>query len=286
MRIVLFGAEGQVGSECRLLLSKEGIDLVALDRTEIDLTKVEMVDVLQTLRPDAVMNLAAYTAVDRAEDEEETCRRINATAVGRMVENCRLLRIPFLHVSTDYVFDGRQAEDECYEVTSLPYPLNVYGRTKREGEVLALGYERSFVVRTAWVFGRGRNFVDTMLRLFATHREIQVVSDQIGSPTYAKDLASLLCKMIKTQEYGLYHATNEGFCSWYEFAKAISEETRKDVHIIPVTTEDYSKSGNVKATRPLRTKLSKRSLVEHGFSLLPPWRDALRRFLMEKEEGR
>lgn len=283
MRVLLFGPDGQVGQECLSLLRERGDEVVPLSKEEADLTTEHGTDRILSERPDVVLNAAAYTAVDKAEQEREICKEINALAVHRMVENCRKVGCSFLHISTDYVFDGKLEKSSCYDIDSKTNPINVYGETKRLGELFALGYGKSFVVRTSWVFGKGKNFVKTMLRLFENHKQVLVVQDQIGSPTYAKDLARLLCDMITTERYGLYHATNEGFCSWYDFAKAISERSRKDVTIIPVTTAQYQEIGHPLAKRPMNSKLSKKSLLDNHFSLLPDWRDALRRFLTEGE---
>ena len=251
---------------------------MGVDIEEMDVTDKDSVDsVVRGAAPDAVIHCAAYTAVDAAEENEELCRRVNADGPRNIAGVCRELDIKMLQVSTDYVFDGRgdnfwRPEDECH-------PQSVYGQTKYEGELAVQNtLEKYFIVRIAWSFGvNGKNFVKTMLNLAKTHDTIRVVDDQVGSPTYTFDLARLLVDMVLTDRYGIYHATNEGICSWYDFACAIFEEAGVDVKVIPVSTEEYA----AKAPRPANSRLDKEKLTENGFEKLPPWRDALKRFLLQ-----
>ena len=278
MKILVTGVRGQLGHDVVEELTRRGIDAVGVDIEEMDMTDKDSVDsVVRGAAPDAVIHCAAYTAVDAAEENEELCRRVNADGPRNIAGVCRELDIKMLQVSTDYVFDGRgdnfwRPEDECH-------PQSVYGQTKYEGELAVQNtLEKYFIVRIAWSFGvNGKNFVKTMLNLAKTHDTIRVVDDQVGSPTYTFDLARLLVDMVLTDRYGIYHATNEGICSWYDFACAIFEEAGVDVKVIPVSTEEYA----AKAPRPANSRLDKEKLTENGFEKLPPWRDALKRFLLQ-----
>ena len=274
MKILVTGVRGQLGHDVVEELTRRGIEAVGVDIEEMDVTDKDSVDsVVRGAAPDAVIHCAAYTAVDAAEENEELCRRVNADGPRNIAGVCRELDIKMLQVSTDYVFDGRgdnfwRPEDECH-------PQSVYGQTKYEGELAVQNtLEKYFIVRIAWSFGvNGKNFVKTMLNLAKTHDTIRVVDDQVGSPTYTFDLARLLVDMVLTDRYGIYHATNEGICSWYDFACAIFEEAGVDVKVIPVSTEEYA----AKAPRPANSRLDKEKLTENGFEKLPPWRDALDR---------
>ena len=278
MKILVTGVRGQLGHDVVEELTRRGIDAVGVDIEEMDVTDKDSVDsVVRGAAPDAVIHCAAYTAVDAAEENEELCRRVNADGPRNIAGVCRELDIKMLQVSTDYVFDGRgdnfwRPEDECH-------PQSVYGQTKYEGELAVQNtLEKYFIVRIAWSFGvNGKNFVKTMLNLAKTHDTIRVVDDQVGSPTYTFDLARLLVDMVLTDRYGIYHATNEGICSWYDFACAIFEEAGVDVKGIPGSTEEYA----AKAPRPANSRLDKEKLTENGFEKLPPWRDALKRFLLQ-----
>ena len=278
MKVFVTGVRGQLGYDVMRELEKRGIDAVGVDIQEMDITDEASVEkVIKSAAPDAVIHCAAYTAVDAAEDNEELCRKVNADGPKNIARVCRELDIKMLQVSTDYVFDGEgerpwEPDDPCG-------PRSVYGQTKYEGELAVQEIlEKYFIVRIAWVFGvNGKNFVKTMLKLAETHDSLTVVNDQFGSPTYTYDLAGLLVDMIQTEKYGIYHATNEGFCSWYEFACAIFEKAGKKVEVKPVTTEEYG----AKAFRPHNSRMSKEKLTANGFRRLPAWEDALERYLKE-----
>lgn len=278
MRVFVTGVRGQLGYDVMRELEKRGIDAVGVDIQEMDITDAASVEkVIKSAAPDAVIHCAAYTAVDAAEDNEELCRKVNADGPKNIARVCRELDIKMLQVSTDYVFDGEgerpwEPDDPCG-------PRSVYGQTKYEGELAVQEIlEKYFIVRIAWVFGvNGKNFVKTMLKLAETHDSLTVVNDQFGSPTYTYDLAGLLVDMIQTDKYGIYHATNEGFCSWYEFACAIFEKAGKKVEVKPVTTAEYG----AKAFRPHNSRMSKEKLTANGFRRLPAWEDALERYLKE-----
>lgn len=283
MKILVTGVRGQLGYDVVKELNSREIETVGVDIEEMDITDGASVDrVIREAAPDAVIHCAAYTAVDAAEEHEEICRRVNADGPRNIALVCRALDIPMVHISTDYVFDGSgrnfwTPEDE-------KNPQSVYGRTKYEGELAVQELlEKYFIVRIAWSFGiNGKNFVKTMLNLSKNHDTVRVVNDQFGSPTYTYDLAKLLADMVVTEKYGVYHATNEGVCSWYEFACAIFEEAGIEMKVVPVSTEEYGASAN----RPANSRMSKEKLTECGFRRLPDWRDALRRYIAAlKEEG-
>ena len=286
MRVFVTGVKGQLGYDVMNELEKQGLEGIGVDIDEMDITDADQVNkVIKEAAPDAVIHCAAYTAVDAAEDNLELCRRVNAEGTRNIAKVCKALDIKMMYISTDYVF-GASGEQPLgiYEAKN---PLNTYGETKLSGEnSTRILCPRSFIVRTSWVFGiNGSNFVKTMLRLGREKEEISVVSDQIGSPTYTADLAPLLCDMAMTERFGTYHATNEGYCSWYEFAREIMRLGHLPAKIHPVATADYPSP----AARPLNSRLSKESLDEAGFPRLPHWKDALQRYLSElaiaEEEG-
>lgn len=226
---------------------------------------------------EAVVHCAAYTAVDAAEDNVELCRKVNAAGVENIAKVCKDLDLKMMYISTDYVFDGEGTRP--WEPDDERHPLNVYGQTKCEGEIaVEQNVEKFFIVRIAWVFGiNGKNFIKTMLNLGKTHDTVNVVEDQIGSPTYTYDLARLLVDMIETEKYGRYHATNEGLCTWYEFAQEIFKQAGMNVKVVPVSSEEFPS----KAKRPHNSRMNKDKLEENGFERLPAWQDALSRYLKE-----
>ena len=294
IKVLVTGVKGQLGYDCVNELTKRGHVAVGVDIEEIDITDAASVNsVVKETSPDAVIHCAAWTAVDAAEDEEnrEKVRLVNAVGTQNLADVCRDLNCKMLYLSTDYVFDGQGTEPWQPDCTDYK-PLSVYGETKLAGELaVSQTLEKYFIVRIAWVFGKnGKNFIKTMLNLGKTHDTIKVVSDQIGTPTYTYDLAKLLVDMIETEKYGYYHATNEGgYISWYDFTKEIfrqacemgrQEYSEERLNLIPVTTEEY---GISKAKRPFNSRLDKSKLTENGFTLLPTWQDAVRRYLQEIE---
>lgn len=278
MKVLVTGAKGQLGYDILRRLDALGIQNKGIDLQDCDLTdEAQTLEVITAYQPDCVVHCAAYTAVEKAESNAEDCRRVNVDGTRNVAHACKRLGAAMAYLSTDYVFPGDG--ERAYEVDSPKAPLSVYGKTKYEGE-LEVGelVEKHFIVRTSWVFGlNGGNFVKTMLHLGSEKDRLSVVSDQIGSPTYTVDLARLLCDMVQTERYGVYHATNEGFCSWYDFAKAIMELAELPCRVEPVSTAEY----NAGVRRPLNSRLSKRSLTDSGFGLLPAWEDALKRYLEE-----
>lgn len=283
MKILVTGVNGQLGYDVMNELAKRGIEGVGTDVDNMDVTDAAACQrVIKEVGPDAVMHCAAYTAVDAAEENVELCRKINGEGTRNIAEVCRELDIPMMYISTDYVFDGQG--ERPWEPDDERHPLNVYGQTKYEGELAVEELlDKYFIVRIAWVFGvNGKNFIKTMLRLGRERGKVSVVNDQIGSPTYTYDLARLLVDMIQTDKYGRYHATNEGLCSWYEFACEIFKKAGMDhVEVTPVTSREFP----VKAVRPSNSRMSKEKLTENGFERLPSWQDALERYLklIEKE---
>ena len=276
MKVLVTGVKGQLGYDVVNELEKRGHTAIGTDVEEMDITDAEKVrEVLNAEKPDAVIHCAAYTAVDAAEDNVELCRKINAEGTENIAKACKELGCKLLYVSTDYVFNGEG--ERPWEPDDEREPLNVYGQTKYEGELAVEKYvEKFFIVRIAWVFGiNGKNFIKTMLRLGEDHDELTVVADQIGSPTYTYDLARLLVDMIGSDKYGRYHATNEGLCSWYDFAVEIFRQAGMDVRVRPVTSEEYP----AKAKRPHNSRMDKAKLEENGFERLPNWKDALGRYL-------
>lgn len=276
MRIIVTGAKGQLGSDVMQRLSEIGAEAIGADIDRLDITDEKAVDLFfKESHADGVIHCAAYTNVDLAESQKEICRKINADGTRNIAAACEKYGMKLLYLSTDYVFDGRGTEP--FETDSPKAPCNFYGKTKLEGETEAARLcKRLFIVRISWVFGEnGKNFVKTMLRLAAERSEISVVCDQTGSPTYTKDLAVLLCEMISGCKYGVYHATNEGICSWAEFADKIMELSKSETKIIPILSSEYKSA----AVRPANSRLSKSSLDKNGFSRLPHWEDALQRFL-------
>ena len=299
MKVLVTGVAGQLGYDVINELAKRGIDSVGTDiRAEeelinkanwnsyiqLDITNKEDVEkVVVGIKPDAIIHCAAWTNVDGAEDENNKpiVEKINVEGTENLVEVAKEIDAKFLYISTDYVFDGQgtrpwQPNDSNYN------PLNFYGETKLRGErAVATQLGKAFIVRIAWVFGlNGKNFIKTMLSLADKgYKELRVVNDQIGTPTYTYDLARLLVDMIQTDKYGYYHATNEGgYISWADFAKEIFKQSKRDVKVNKVTTAEYGVSV---ARRPYNSRLDKSKLAENGFVPLPDWKDALKRYLIQ-----
>lgn len=278
MKILVTGVNGQLGYDVVKELEKREHQAVGVDRKEMDLTSTEQIkECIENVNPEAIIHCAAYTAVDKAEDEEELCRRVNAIATKEIAECAKKLDIPMIYISTDYVFDG--TKDGEYTEEDIPNPINVYGKTKYEGEVYVQELlEKYYIVRISWVFGEnGNNFIDTMLRLAKERDSLNVINDQVGSPTYTKDLSRLLVDMIETDKYGIYHATNEGYCTWYEFAKEIFKVTNVDIQVNPINTSEYP----TKAKRPINSKINKHKLVENELLILRDWKKALDDYIIK-----
>lgn len=278
MKVLVTGIKGQLGFDVIKVLKERGIESVGADLEEFDVTNREQTrSFIMQHKPDAVIHCSAYTAVDKAEDDKEFVYDVNVNGPKYIAEVCRELDAKMIYISTDYVFPGEG--QQFYEVDDATGPESQYGITKLAGEkeVQKL-LDKYFIVRISWVFGvNGNNFVKTMLRLGKERDEISVVYDQVGSPTYTADLAVLLCDMVVTEKYGVYHATNEGVCSWADFTKEIFKIAGYDTKVKPVTTEEYG----AKAKRPKNSRMSKEKLVENGFHKLPTWQDALQRYIKQ-----
>ncbi|WP_296954725.1 dTDP-4-dehydrorhamnose reductase [uncultured Dialister sp.] len=301
MKVLVTGVSGQLGHDVMNELYKRGIEgigsgmeasyggaqdgspVVSMEYVQLDITDFEAVkQVVESIRPDAIIHCAAWTAVDAAEDEDkrEKVKAVNVDGTRYLAEAAKAVDAKMLYLSTDYVFNGQGTKP--WDPDEKDYaPLNVYGQTKLDGEkAVSSILTKYFIVRIAWVFGiNGKNFIKTMLNVGKTHDEVRVVNDQIGTPTYTYDLARLLVDMILSDKYGYYHATNEGgYISWYDFTKEIYRQAGYSTRVIPVTTEEYGLS---KAKRPFNSRLDKSKLVKMGFTPLPDWKDALARYLSE-----
>lgn len=301
MKVFVTGVCGQLGHDVMNELAKRGYEGVGTDITPVysgvmdgtavtsapyvslDITdKAAVEKTIKEVNPDVIVHCAAWTAVDMAEDDDkvEKVRAINAGGTQNIADVAKAIDAKMVYISTDYVFDGQGTEPwqpDCKDYK----PLNIYGQTKLEGELAVSNtLEKYFIVRIAWVFGKnGKNFIKTMLKVGKSHDEVKVVNDQIGTPTYTFDLARLLVDMIETEKYGYYHATNEGgYISWYDFTKEIYKVAGYSTKVTPVTTEEYGLS---KAARPFNSRLDKSKLVENGFTPLPTWQDAVKRYIDE-----
>ncbi len=301
MKVFVTGVCGQLGHDVMNELAKRGYEGVGTDITPVysgvmdgsavtsapyvslDITDKEAVEkTIKEVNPDVIVHCAAWTAVDMAEDDDkvEKVRAINAGGTQNIADVAKAIDSKMVYISTDYVFDG-QGTDPWQPDCKDYKPLNIYGQTKLEGELAVSNtLEKYFIVRIAWVFGKnGKNFIKTMLKVGKNHDEVKVVNDQIGTPTYTFDLARLLVDMIETDKYGYYHATNEGgYISWYDFTKEIYKVAGYSTKVTPVTTEEYGLS---KAARPFNSRLDKSKLVENGFTPLPTWQDAVKRYIDE-----
>ena len=300
MKVFVTGVNGQLGHDVLLELQRRGHDAIGSGSgtsytaddegklcpfEQMNITdKAAVADKLNTVKPDAVIHCSAWTAVDAAEDEENKPKvyALNVTGSENIACAAEKISAKMVYISTDYVFNGKGTEP--WEADCEDYaPLNYYGETKLLGEkAVRANCEKAFIVRTAWVFGKnGKNFIKTMINVGKTHDSVRVVNDQIGTPTYTKDLAILLCDMIESEKYGIYHATNEGgYVSWYDFCVEFYRQYGLTTEVIPVTTEEYGLS---KAARPENSRLDKSKLTQNGFAPLPVWQDAVKRFLEEAQ---
>lgn len=278
MNILVTGFSGQLGFDIVNELKKRNIECQGVDILDLDLTDEKAVeDFFSDKNFTHIIHCAAYTAVDKAETCEDICRKVNVDGTRYLVSQCKKYDMTMMYFSTDYVYGGDG--NEPYKVGDSIKPLGVYAKTKYEGELEVIKLDKYFIIRTSWVFGNnGTNFINTMMKLSDNHKELRVVSDQIGSPTYTVDLAKLSCDMISTDKYGIYHASNEGYVSWADFAREIFRLADKDIQVIDVTTEEY----HAKAMRPKNSRLDKSKLTEMGFSRLPDWKDALKRYMIGK----
>lgn len=278
MKVLVTGYTGQLGYDVVKCGLDRGLSMIGVGAEGLDIRDENRVNqFISELKPDAIIHCAAYTAVDKAEDDKYTCWEVNAEGTRFLAQAAKACKAKFMYISTDYVFDGDG--EEPFKETDTPNPIGYYGKTKLEGEeAVKQLLDEWFVVRISWVFGvNGHNFVKTMLKLAETRNELNVVGDQYGSPTYTFDLARLLIDMIQTNSYGIYHASNEGFCSWAEFAEEIFRQAGKEVKVNAISTEDYP----TRAVRPKNSRMSKQKLVDNGFAPLPEWQDSIKRYIYQ-----
>lgn len=284
LKILVTGVKGQLGFDCVRILKERGYrKVLGIDKDELDITDEEAVNrfVLET-KPDVIMHNAAWTAVDKAEEMPDLVYKVNALGPKYIANAANKVGAKMFYISTDYVFDGEGTVP--FEVDSPKDGLSIYGKTKSQGEDFVISEtNKYFIIRISWVFGiNGNNYIKTMLKLSKIKDELNIVCDQIGSPTYTYDLANLMADMMETDKYDVYHATNEGFCSWYDFTKYIYKAKGiNNVKVNPITTEEYLKINPNQAKRPLNSRMSKSSLTKAGFNLLPKWEDAVDRYLKE-----
>lgn len=286
MKILIVGASGQLGSEFVRFYEKECLERASgkkhevfkMTHQELDVCDAESVhQAFVRIKPDVVINCSSYTEVDKAEEYREQCYAVNVNGTKNLTEACMQNDAVLVHFSTDYVFDGKG--DSFREITDAPAPLNYYGQTKYESELEAGRLKKVFIFRISWIYGKnGNNFVEKMISLSKTHTMLKVVNDQIGSPTYVRDIVRSVSKIIETDKYGVYHVTNEGTCSWYEFACRIFELSGINIKVIPVSSEEYK----AKAKRPKNSRLSKKCLDDNGFERLRNWEEALKEYLWER----
>lgn len=281
MKVLVTGIGGQLGYDVMNVLKARQIDCLGADLAEFDITDLAATEkFITSYRPDAVIHCSAYTAVDKAEDNIDLCRAVNAKGPENIAKVCKAIDAKMIYISTDYVFPG--TGEQYYEVDDETNPVNIYGQTKLEGEnAVKAMLEKYFIVRISWVFGKnGNNFIKTMLRLGKERDELNIVSDQIGSPTYTADLAELLCDMVITEKYGTYQATNEGICSWAEFTEEIFKQADIATRVNHIKSAQYP----TRAKRPMNSRMSKETLTKAGFHKMPTWQDAIRRYLIELED--
>nr|WP_257788334.1 dTDP-4-dehydrorhamnose reductase [Clostridium saccharoperbutylacetonicum] len=281
--ILVTGVSGQLGFEVAKELNRRGIESKGIDIHNFDITKKsEVIKFITDLKPISVIHCAGYTQVDKAETEKDKCLDTNCNATQYIASACKSIGSKMLYISTDYVFDGEKEGE--YDINDKTNALSVYGKSKACGEQIVIqNVEKHFIVRTSWLFGKnGNNFINTMIKLGKEKKEIDVVCDQIGSPTYSVDLANFICELIQTDKYGIYHATNEGFCSWADLAEKALEIEKIECKIKRVLATSYKSA----ARRPLNSKLSKNSLIDNGFNVFPTWENAVERYLKDRVKGK
>jgi dTDP-4-dehydrorhamnose reductase len=280
MKVIVTGAKGQLGTDLVHLLADRGYEVYGCGREELDITNFDQVkQVISEVRPDVVVHAAAYTKVDLAESEPDQAFLINAYGTRNVAVVSEAIGAKLVYISTDYVFDG--TANVPYNEFAPTNPLSVYGKSKLAGEQFVRNlHSKFFIVRTSWVYGKhGNNFVKTMLKLVQERDELMVVDDQVGCPTYTVDLANCILELIQTEKYGVYHVSNSGHCSWYEFAKAIFEEAGIKIKVNPCTTKDFPRP----APRPSYSVFDHMSLRLNGFNDMKHWREALREFIRAKK---
>ena len=283
MKVLVTGVKGQLGYDVVRHLDARGIENRGVDIDDFDLTDEQAVlSFVQEYRPTCIVHCAAYTAVDKAETEQEKCYAVNVTGTKNIALAAKAVGAEMMYISTDYVFDGF-SKDTQWEADDVKEPQNEYGRTKYQGELeVQKLLEQYYILRICWVSGKnGSNFIKTMLRIAQTRDEVSVVMDQHGAPTYTYDVARLICDIIESHKYGVYQASNEGDITWYDFAVEIFRQAGSDIEVKPVSTEEYNQTYPTAASRPKNSRMSKKSLDDAGFKRLPDYKDALARYLKE-----
>lgn len=276
MKVLVTGAKGQLGQDILRLLESQSWEVFGFGREELDITDERQVhEKVLSIKPDIIIHTAAYTQVDQAESDEATAFKVNAEGTKYLAQAAEAVGAKFCYVSTDYVFDG--TKDTPYKADDQTNPQTIYGKSKLVGEQYTQEYcSKSYIVRTSWVFGLyGNNFVKTMLRLAEENKELGIVHDQVGSPTYTTDLARFITSLVQTDKYGVYHGSNSGVCSWYEFAKEIFKQSNIEIVVNPLTTENFPRP----AARPKYSVLDKGMIEENGFESFQDWKEALKDFL-------
>lgn len=276
MKVLVTGAKGQLGQDVLRLLEEQTWEVFGFGREELNIKDEKQVsEKVLSIQPDIIIHTAAYTQVDQAESDEEAAFKVNAEGTKYLAQAAEAVGAKFCYVSTDYVFDG--TKNEPYKADDQTNPQTVYGKSKLVGEQYTQEYcSKNYIVRTSWVFGLyGNNFVKTMLRLVEEKKELGIVHDQVGSPTYTTDLARFIINLVQTDKYGIYHGSNSGVCSWYEFAKEIFEQSNIEIVVNPLTTEDFPRP----AARPKYSVLDKGMIEENGFESFQDWKEALKDFL-------
>jgi len=268
MKVLVLGSKGMLGSDVVEELNKSKFEVIGRSRQEINITKTTDIAKIKNINPSIIINCAAYTKVDLAEKEKEKCFLVNVKGVKNIVDICKRDNITLIHISTDYVFDGRKKE---YNEDDKKNPINYYGKTKAESEDMIINnLKKYYVIRTSWLFGKnGDNFVETVLKLLREKKEIKIVNDQFGSPTYTKDLSKAIIKVLD-KEYGIYHITNSGSCSWFEFASEIVKEKNIKCKLISCSTKEFP----TKAKRPIYSILKNNKIEK-----LRSWKLALNEYL-------
>jgi dTDP-4-dehydrorhamnose reductase len=280
MKTIVTGVKGQLGFDVVRELKQRGYnDVLGIDIEDLDITNEKAVSsFFEINRPGVIIHCAAYTAVDKAEDNQDLCYLVNVTGTKLLVDEAKKYDAKFVYISTDYIFDGEK--ESPYETDDKPNPKSAYGNSKYLGELETMKHAKHFIVRISWVFGKnGFNFVKTMIRLGKEKSQLNVVNDQFGSPTYTYDLSRLLVDLVESEKYGIYHGTNEGVCTWFEFTNEIFKQTQITIPVHPILSSEYP----TKAVRPKNSCMSKSSLDQNGFNRLPNWKDALSRYLKEIE---
>jgi dTDP-4-dehydrorhamnose reductase len=278
MKIIVTGVNGQLGHDVvKELNKKDNYEVLGIDINDLDITnKLDVENFIFDTNPDIIIHCAAYTSVDDAEINKKLCYNVNFNGTKYLVNSAKMIDAKFVYISTDYVFSGNKKSE--YTVDDKPDPRSYYGKTKYLGEIETLKHDKHFILRISWVFGKnGNNFIKTMLRLSKEKKVLKIVEDQIGSPTYTKDLSKLIVDIIDSDKYGIYNVTNEGNCSWYEFALKIFEYSKIQIKVYPILTDQFP----TRAERPKNSLMSKKKLINNGFEPLPSWEDALKRYLIE-----